>query len=174
MEANDVAIVIATADDKPIFRNLMNLYKYDLSEYSKEDPNSHGTFEYNYLDHYWSYAVQTESRVPFLVRVNGQLAGFILKYGKNAWSALRRPDVDHVLSEFFIMRKWRRQGIGRRVAFELFRRYPGVWEVSQERANAPAQRFWAAVIGEYTQGHFEHIESYPPDWDGPVQVFRSE
>jgi predicted acetyltransferase len=33
------------------------------------------------------------------------------------------------MSEFFVLRKYRRQGIGRTAAVELFERFPGPWRV---------------------------------------------
>jgi predicted acetyltransferase len=35
-----------------------------------------------------------------------------------------------MITEFFVMRKYRRQGIGKRVARELFECSPGRWEVA--------------------------------------------
>lgn len=170
MDADEVSVVIGRSSDKVIFRNLMQLYLYDFSEYTREDPDDHGIFEYNYLDHYWASSAQEEGRVPFLITVNNRIAGFALKA---KWSCLGRSDTDNWMAEFFVMRKWRRQGIGRYVAFELFRRFPGVWEVAQLRSNTPAQEFWRSVIDQYTEGHFQTIESFPPGWDGYVQIFRS-
>ncbi|MCL6443455.1 MAG: acetyltransferase [Alicyclobacillus sp.] len=157
----------ASIDDKPILRNLMELYQYDNSEHSGQDPDSHGLYGYHYLDHYWTPAGRNEGRVPYLVKVDGRIAGFVLK---GRWSPVRT--VDHSVAEFFIMRKWRRQGIGRAVAHQLFDRHPGVWEVREERSNLSVPLFWRAVIGEYTVGQFEEINSRPPDWDGFVQVFE--
>lgn len=170
MQDNRVRIVEATEDDKLVFRNLMQLYQYDFSEYNNADPNPHGVFEYTYLDHYWTPAGKRDGRVPFLVRVNGHLAGFVLK---NRWSYLDSPDTEHAVAEFFVMRKWRRRGIGRLVALELFRRFPSKWEVGEEHENTAAQGFWRAVINEYTKGNYREVDLESSSWHGPVQVFHS-
>ena len=81
MREQAVEVALGAAQDKPIFRNLMHLYLYDFSEHNGRDPNPHGLFEYAYLDHYWTSNSQAEGRVPFLITVDGRLAGFALKGG---------------------------------------------------------------------------------------------
>jgi predicted acetyltransferase len=76
------------------------------------------------------------------------------------------------MEEFFVLRKYRGQGIGAWFATQLFDRFPGVWEVGEIHANTNAQRFWRKVIGRYA-GEFEEIVVGNDRWDGPVQRFRS-
>lgn len=39
---------------KSVLRQLMELYKYDFSEYELDDVNEQGYYDYAYLDHYWT------------------------------------------------------------------------------------------------------------------------
>jgi predicted acetyltransferase len=68
-------------DHKSTLRNLLELYKYDFSEFDPEDVNENSLYDYMYLDHYWT----EEGRHPFFIRVDGKLAGFALvrMMGKN-------------------------------------------------------------------------------------------
>ncbi|HSH79924.1 MAG TPA: hypothetical protein VLA19_15465 [Herpetosiphonaceae bacterium] len=75
MPEPDVAVLLGTVQDKPVFRNLMQLYQYDFSAFSGTNPDPHGVFEYAYLDHYWTPDGRVEGRMPFLVRVDEQLGG---------------------------------------------------------------------------------------------------
>jgi predicted acetyltransferase len=52
----------------------MQLYLYDFSEMCGDDCDERGLFEYEYLPRYW---IEPE-RHPFLIRVDGKLAGFAL------------------------------------------------------------------------------------------------
>ncbi len=134
-------IVPAQVDDKPVIRHLLELCLHDYSEFNGKDVNEHGLFDYPYVDHYWT----EPGRYPFLVRVEETLAGFVL---------VRRLDVDEPLwqmAEFFILRKYRRRGIGREVAHQVFDRFQGRWEITQEEGNLTGQRFWQQVIEEYQQ-----------------------
>lgn len=157
----NVQIFEAAIEDKPVLRRLLELYLYDFSPFDGCDVDEHGTFGYPYLDHYWTEA----GRHPFFVRVDGKLAGLAL---------VRQIDDDPPcteMAEFFIMRKYRGQGVGRQTATALFDRFPGRWRVGQETGNAPSQAFWRDVIGRYTNGQFEEIQA--EGWDGPMQTFVS-
>ena len=47
------------------------------------------------------------------------------------------------------------KGIGRRVAYQCFDRFRGVWEVMVMSKNRGAYKFWHSVIGAYTGNHFQ-------------------
>lgn len=153
----NLQVVKAKYEEKGILRNLINLYEYDISEFNGNEPNCIGMFEYLYLDHYWtSQGIEGEGRIPYFLKVNDKLAGFVLI---NNFSCLGRVDIDYTIAEFFVMRKWRRKGIGKAVAIELFSKLSGKWEVAQERENIKAQMFWRSIINEYTKGNYEEQET---------------
>ncbi len=161
----DIEIQAAQIKDKSIIRNLMELYVYDFSELTKWDVDEHGLFGYKYLDHYWT----DSDRHPFLIMVSGRLAGFVLV------RAIDSPDQEptHSIAEFFILRKYRRQGVGRAVAHRIFDMFPGQWSVSQIEDNHSAQVFWKKVIGEYTSGKFEEEHLQDHKSKQLVQKFRT-
>jgi predicted acetyltransferase len=140
-----VSIVPARMDDKSIVANLLQLYLYDFSEFAGWPINGHGRFEYPYFDHYWI----EDGRYPFLIQVDDELAGFAF---------VRTSAVDdvpeHHMAEFFVLRKFRRAGVGEAAARALFDRFPGLWSVSQIEQNLAAQQFWRQVIARHTQGQF--------------------
>lgn len=133
-----IEIQSARVEDKPVLRNLMELCQHDYSEFNGSEVNEHGLFDYPYLDHYWT----EPGRFPFLVRVAGKLAGFVLVRALEATG----DEPMWEMAEFFILRKYRRQGIGRIVAHQVFARFAGKWRVMQEKGNLPAQAFWRRVI----------------------------
>jgi predicted acetyltransferase len=127
-----VEVIEAALDDKSVVRRLLELYLYDFSEFVDADLDQHGTYGYQFLDNYW-----TEShRHPFLFRVDGRWAGF----------ALVRAGAPHDMAEFFVMRKYRRRGVGLIAAREVFARFPGDWQVRQMATNTPATHFWRRAI----------------------------
>jgi predicted acetyltransferase len=118
----NIEVQQASLEDKAVLRNLMELYAYDFSEFDQCDVDAHGLFGYNRLDHYW-----TESgRYPFLVRVEGKLAGLVLVRTLDE----SQTDLVRSISEFFILRKYRLQGIGKVVAQQIFDKFPGRWSVA--------------------------------------------
>src|SRR5205807_3674214 len=50
------------------------------------------------------------------------------------------------MAEFFIVRGCRRQGIGMKAAHEVWRRFPGPWEVRVMESNRTALSFWQHAI----------------------------
>ena len=66
-----------------------------------------------------------------------------------------QPGMDFRMSEFFVLRKHRRQGVGRRAVFTLFDRFRGKWEIFELARNATAISFWRRVIGEYGAGRHD-------------------
>ena len=160
----NIEIREAGIQEKPVLRNLTELYRYDSSEFDGEDVGEHGLFVYRYFDHYWT----EPGRHAFIVRVSGRLAGFAMVRAIGAGEG----DPIHQIAEFFIMRKYRRQGVGARVAHRIFDMFPGRWRVAEEEANTPAQAFWRKVISGYTGGSFKEIRDV--EWAGPVQEFKTE
>jgi predicted acetyltransferase len=152
----DIQVTSASIDEKSILRNLFELYIYDYSEYMGWDLDQHGLFGYRYLDHYWT----EPNRYPFLVRADDNLAGFAL---------VSVVDDRTHMSEFFILRKYRRQGVGEAVARNLFARFPGPWHVDELAQNEAAQRFWRTVIDRATGG--DYLEHTSPDSRKVIQEF---
>ena len=95
-----------------------------------------------------------------------KLVGFVL-VSRHAFL----PGNEQSISEFFIMRKYRRQGVGLKAAHAIFDRFPGKWEVQEIDCNEPAHRFWIKVIDSYTNGHYQEIFMDEERWKGPVQWF---
>ncbi len=162
----DIDVTTAKFEERPILRHLMELYQYDFSEFDGADIGPLGLFEYPYLDHYW---VEPE-RSPFLVRVNGHLAGFVLVARYNYLTGLKDA---WVLAEFFIMRKYRHQGIGLHTACQIFDRFVGNWQVAQITENRAALAFWRKVITRYTRNNYREQNLDNENWRGPLQTFTS-
>ena len=127
-----VEVVEAAIADRVVLRRLLELYQHDFSEFDGADVDAHGLYGYRYVDHYWT----EPDRRPFLFRVDGRWAGF----------ALVRVGTPHDMAEFFVMRKYRRFGIGKDAARAVFARFPGEWQVRQERRNAASTIFWRQAI----------------------------
>ena len=98
-----------SVDEKEILRNLMEKYDYEFSQYDNRDVNPLGLFGYDWLDCYWT----EEGRYPFFIRVDGKLAGFVMV--GNFMEVFK--DAQYCMSEFFVMYKYRRRGVGCKGSF---------------------------------------------------------
>jgi predicted acetyltransferase len=142
MASPRVEVIPATPEQAPILANLIELYAHDFSEFHDLDIGEDGRFGYTSLPLYWS----EPGRHPFLIRMDGKLAGLALvKRG----SRVSGNDAVWDMAEFFVLRGYRRRGVGVRAAHGVLRRFPGLWEVRVMQANVPAQSFWAEAVSTY-------------------------
>jgi predicted acetyltransferase len=138
-----IEVISAGPEQESILANLLELYAHDFSEFHDLKLGTDGRFGYRGLPLYWS----DPERYPFLSRTNGELAGLVLlKKGSevsgnhNVWD----------MAEFFVLRGYRRRGIGTQIALEVWRRFPGLWEVRILHSNIAAREFWAHAISIFT------------------------
>ena len=160
----DVQVSPVTQADHLVLRHLFDLYAYDFSEFLDLDVGDDGRFTYQDLAPYWI----DSWRHPFFIRAAGKLAGFVLIHDR---SRLTGAGDVHDVAEFFVLRKYRRQGVGRRAAMHVFQRFPGAWEIRQHPANVAATAFWRRVVDLYTGGQFREVVWDTQSWQGPVQMF---
>lgn len=141
----------ASAADRVWLTNIYPLYLHDLSEFDETyyHLNDRGLWEPDHLPSW----LQDDGDLPLIIVDAGCRLGCALV---NRVPSPHLPaGVDFRLAEFFILKRHRRQGIGKRVVFALFDRFVGRWQVSELVRNTPAIRFWRTVIGEYTHGQYE-------------------
>jgi predicted acetyltransferase len=140
----DVVLEPALACDAPMLSNMLELYAHDLSGVFALELGANGRFGYEKLPLYWS---EPERRFPFLIRAGTLLAGFALV---TRGSPASDDPNDFDIAEFFVLRRHRRSGVGRRAAFLLWNRFASRWIVRVSEGNQQGLRFWAKVIAEYT------------------------
>lgn len=145
-----ISIIPASKEIMPVIQNMARFYAYDLSKscgfyelYDWSFPEN-GLYEALDVSKYWE-----PNCYPFIIRVDDELAGFVLT--NKAGSV---PSIDWNMGEFFIVGKFQGKGIGRQVAFEIFNKFPGQWEVMQMPPNLPAIKFWKKIIAEYSNNKF--------------------
>ena len=153
-------VPIARAHE-PVLRELLNLYLYELSDLVGADPDEHGRFEYDWLDHYWT----EPDRHAFFIRRDATTAGFVLINAHTASGAA------HGIAEFFVLRRHRRSGIGRTAAIAAFTRFPGTWELVTDVENVRAAAFWRATITAFAPAQLVEHPRGIADWTGPSWTF---
>jgi predicted acetyltransferase len=167
-EAQEVTLDAATPCDDALLSNLLELYIHDLSApFPDIEMGANGRFGYRKLPLYWS---EPDRRFAFVIRCGGRLAGFAL--ATRGSPVTEDPDVLDV-AEFFVLRRYRRAGVGRQAAFLLWNRLPGKWTVRVFEGVPGAVVFWRSVIVEFTHGTVtEHTR--PGDSTNAWRVFSFE
>ncbi len=154
-----------SALDRLWLTNVYPLYLHDLSAYDDDyyTLDERGVWRPDHLRSWLGH----DRDLPLLLVVDGQRVGFALV--NRAPSALVTPGCDYRMSEFFVLARERRAGIGTRAAHAVFALLPGRWEVSQLPRNERAIRFWRRVVAEASDGAWEEQVTA----DEVRQVFRT-
>jgi predicted acetyltransferase len=160
-----VELVPTTPNDELGLSRLMQLYAYDFSKIMGLDVGDDALFRVgDALSRCWSELW----RHAFLCRVDGHLAGFVIVDERSRLTG----DAEVMdVAELFVMRKYRRKGIGSVCAAHAFDLFPRKWEVRQQANNAAATAFWRRTIDRYTGGRFQETLLDDERWRGPVQSF---
>jgi len=166
-KAYEVLLETAKPEHAALLSHLVELYLHDLSDIFPIDLGPDGRFGYDRLPLYFE---EPERRFPFVIRADGHPAGFALV---TRGSPVTEDPADLDIAEFFVMRRYRRSGVGRAAAFQLWDRMPGPWIVRVSEGNQRGLPFWRSVISEYTGGTFSAstLPGTPHPWC--VLSFRS-
>jgi len=119
---------------RPILDRMFQLYLYDMSEFTGWPVTEDGVFDHppDLLPPYWDQP----HHHPYFIKIGPEIAGFCL--------VRRAPDNTAMwdMGQFFVLRKFRGQGIGRLTFLAALERHPGPWQVRVLPDNTPAYRFW--------------------------------
>ncbi|WP_172251427.1 GNAT family N-acetyltransferase [Saccharibacillus deserti] len=146
----DVEIGRISKDQKDKFLNLYNLYLYDLSQYTGEDPQENGQFDptntYLYLER--------DELYPFFIKYEEKTVGFILVCSPPFVAG----GVDYTIQELFLLRKYRGLNIASKGVAKVLGQFKGKISISQLEANKPAVYFWRKYYREHNLKYTEDQE----------------
>ena len=140
----------------------MQLYFHDFSELDGEEVDECGRFDVPWLSDYLQ-----QPGCTYFIRAGGKLAGFAL-----VDQDVLDPAATQAVSEFFVLRKYRRSRVGQVAAGLLMATRPGPWEAALIRPHVAASRFWEAVARRQTGWACRTTEWDNDAWAGPVFLFE--
>ena len=154
----NIAVIRASLEQKQVLDNLLELYTHDFCEFIDREIGPDGRFGCWDLDLFWT----DPDWLPFLIYVDHHLAGFVVIKACNGALDAGVRDV----AEFFVLRGYRGRGIGTEAAQQIWRRYPGRWDVRVMASNEPAYRFWHHAIKRFASDEFvvNRYENAGRDW----------
>ena len=136
--------VLVPIEEKSALAAMMQDY---IAEMAQVVPGVRAGQRYEQFDLYWS---EPNTRLPFWLRADDANAGFGL---------VQRDEESMQIEEFFVARRYRRQGIGLAAARRLIARYPGPWHITQRESNANAITFWHRVLDGFVDYHETRTET---------------
>jgi predicted acetyltransferase len=159
-------VLPATREQLPVIANLLELYVHDFSEFHPIELGPDGRFGYRDLPLYWS----EPERHPFLISFEGNPAGFV--FVRQGSQISHDPKVWY-MTEFFVVRGYRRRQIGTEIARRIWQRFPGQWEVRVMESNRAGHKFWQHAISEFAGAtmHSTRVEKAAKVWN--VFAFES-
>ena len=161
-----IELATASQADIPVLDRLLQLYEYDASENGGNEIDANGVFPTVDTGALWG-----PNDHVFLIQVDGRLAGFALVTRHQSYFG---QDYTYLLSEFFVLRQYRRRGIGEHAAHTLFDRFPGRWELGTMHANTAGQAFWRRVLGHYTRDAYQEVAEGCERWQGPIWTLTAK
>jgi predicted acetyltransferase len=151
-----------TSASEAALDRLVQLYFHDFSELDGEEVDESGRFDVPWLGEYLE-----QPGCAYFIRAGGKLAGFAL-----VDQDVLDPSAMQAVSEFFVLRKYRRSHVGQAAAGLLMATRPGAWEAAVLGSNAAASRFWEAVARRQTGWACKKAEWDNDEWSGPVFLFE--
>ncbi len=133
-----IAVVDRSSDN--ILRNLFEHYLHDMAEWFEFDARRDGSYAYD-TDPIWSAGVRVYFAYAGTIPI-----GFALVGSAEEW--LGNLDA-YDLKEFFVVRRYRRHGVGKVLAQHVWGSHRGDWLVRVYQGNAPALPFWRSTIASY-------------------------
>lgn len=161
----EIELIPVTVQEKERLSNMYQFYHYDFSRYTNEGLNDDGTYGVN-IDFYWEDDPRWN---PYFIVSSGAIVGFLVVLFENLDTD---PDPTHVIYDFMILKKYRRNGIGRTAAKQAFGLFKANWKVAQMESNISAISFWRKVISEFSKNNY--TERYMEDSKKYIQEFSTK
>ena len=128
-----------------VLRNLFEHYLHDMAQWFEFDTELDGRYSYP-TNEVWEKGYDV-----YFAYAESMPIGFGLVGSAESWTgnaAMRDMD------EFFVIRRYRRHGVGATFANHLWDQYPGDWLVRVLQGNLPAMPFWRGIIAARTENAF--------------------
>lgn len=141
MSGGTVELLRTSEEQADIIRNLYQYYAYESSDWEQEDVEVDGRFYIHeeHLVRYW----QEPSWSANLILVDGYIAGFLL-VERSELAGLDALE----LADLFVLKKYRRMGVGSAVATQVLSSGNDAWLVRFYRQDEAAQAFWRSVLAD--------------------------
>lgn len=152
MPQTEIDLIPATESDRSVIAQLIQLYLYDMAAQTPFAIGIDGLYGYSLLDGFWQF--------PYLIYFEKQLVGFALVIDH---CPITGQSPSWFMAEYFVLRPYRGQAIGRRAFAKICARHPGQWHIAVQVQNGLSDQFWQKVLlGVNVQTFGAHFDN--ADW----------
>jgi predicted acetyltransferase len=145
---NPMKITPATETNTHIYHNLIQCYEAEFSHITGKKPNASGLFE---LDTHLG-----DDTLGFLLEIDNTPAGIAAIRCKEAHA--------YEVCEFYVVSRFRKNGIGMKFAHAIWKSYPGEWEIKQIQGAEYATAFWRKTIKCFIETEYSEECYDDPYW----------
>jgi predicted acetyltransferase len=133
---------------KTVIARLLQLYIYEFTTYLPFAIGSDGLYEYRYLERCWR-------QHPYMIYSGDEIAGFAFVIDS---CPITGASPCFFMAEFFVMKAYRRHGVGSDMCNEIFAIHRGKWHVGVIEPNEQAMAFWKTIAAKRsaTTSRHEH------------------
>lgn len=149
MPASNFSISKIGPESEVVLRNLFQYYLHDMAEWFEVDTQADGAYLYD------TSSIWTKGYGAYLAKVGDSPAGFALVGSAEEWLGHIGTNDMNDMHEFFVIRRFRRNGFGQTMATLVWNERPGKWLVRVLAANAPAVLFWRTTIASHSDGSYQ-------------------
>lgn len=136
-----VELARVSPEERPALETLLDEYLAELSGHRERPIGAADARSYAWLPLYWT----EPGRHPFFLCVDGERVGFALVWEVPGDGPLQ-------MAELYVRPSRRRAGVGGEAVAEIWRRFPGSWELQTHARNAAALAFWRRCIEAHATG----------------------
>jgi len=138
----DLRFIQEDPTKKAVLQNLFEHYLHDMAEWFDFDTGEDGRYAYP-VETCWE-----DEGAVFIAYSKSIPIGFALVAPAERWTG---DKTGHDLKEFFVVRRYRRSGVGLSFATHLWARNSGPWLVRVYQGNLPALPFWRRAVASYAK-----------------------
>lgn len=134
-----------------IFDKLVQDYEREFSSITGKQKNQDG-----------KYSVDVDWHIPnigYYWKEDSNIAGFCIVEPIDGYSEI---------VEFYVIPAYRKKMVGKNMAFAVFDKHPGLWQVRQISGHELAKIFWRRVIGDYTNENYTELQIDDQIWGQAV------
>lgn len=137
---NTIRIKRVSKVEKRILKNLFSYFMHDLSPYEDIELDKHGFFNCPDI----KLIIENKGLKPFLIFHKKEIAGFI----NISMPVFAADKTTHVIQQLFVLKKFRRLGVGKEASKLVLNKFPGKYAIGQLIKNKPAVKFWKSFLKE--------------------------
>ena len=140
-----IRLETVSSEYRELLWNLQQKYLYEMTNFYDDEMDDLGNYHYGHFDEYFI----DPKRTALLIYYEDKLAGFAMVIPYSNFD----ENPDHVMAEFTVFPRFRRQHVATEAAKQILESFPGSWEIKYNEKNTAAKALWNGIAAPYRPTH---------------------